>query len=155
MSLLKEIRMVDIGGKPDVLRIARAVGRIKLKSETIERIRRGEIEKGDVRMTAQIAAIMAVKKTPEIVPLCHPIPITGIDVDVNVRDHHVEVEVEVRSIGKTGVEMEALVGVSAALLAIWDMVKAYEKDEQGQYPYTVIEEIRVASKTKEPITRRK
>ncbi len=145
----KGVKMVEIGGKSDVLRIAKARGIIRLRESTVQRILKGEIKKGDVVSVAQLAAIMAVKKTPEIVPLCHPIPITGVDVNFNFEGNRVIVEVEVRSVGKTGVEMEALTGVSAALLAVWDMVKVYEKDEKGEYPYTVIEEIKVLKKIKE------
>ena len=144
----KGVKMVEIGEKPDVLRIAKARGVIRLRESTVQRILNGEIKKGDVVSVAQLAAIMAVKKTPEIVPLCHPIPITGVDVNFSFEESRVIVEVEVRSVGKTGVEMEALTGVSAALLAVWDMVKAYEKDEKGEYPYTVIEEIKVLKKIK-------
>ena len=151
-SKFKGVRMVEIGEKPDVLRIAKARGAIKLRESTVQRILKGEIKKGDIVSVAQLAAIMAVKKTPEIVPLCHPIPITGVNVDFNFEKNRVIVEVEVRSVGKTGVEMEALTGVSAALLAVWDMVKAYEKDEKGQYPYTMIEEIKVVSKIKGRLT---
>ena len=146
----KGVRMVEIGEKPDVLRVAKARGTIKLRESTVQRILKGEIKKGDVVSVAQLAAIMAVKKTPEIVPLCHPIPITGVNVDFNFEENRVIVEVEVRSVGKTGVEMEALTGASVALLAIWDMVKAYEKDEKGEYPHTIIEEVRVIRKIKEP-----
>ncbi|MHA1582521.1 MAG: cyclic pyranopterin monophosphate synthase MoaC [Candidatus Baldrarchaeia archaeon] len=144
----KGVKMVEIGEKPDVLRIAKARGTIRLRESTVQRILKGEIKKGDVVSVAQLAAIMAVKKTPEIVPLCHPIPITGVDVNFSFEENRVIVEVEVRSVGKTGVEMEALTGVSAALLAVWDMVKAYEKDEKGEYPSTVIEEIKVLKKIK-------
>ncbi len=145
---MPSVRMVDVSGKEPVYREAVARGRIRLRRETIERIRRGEVEKGDVEAVARVAAIMAVKKTPEIVPLCHPIPITGVDVDISYGEDVVEVEVRVRTTYRTGVEMEALTGVAAALLAIWDMVKKYEKDEEGQYPYTRIEEIVVARKVK-------
>jgi len=151
---VKGVKMVEIGGKPDVLRIAKARGIIRLRESTVQRILKGEIKKGDVVSVAQLAAIMAVKKTPEIVPLCHPIPITGVDVNFSFEENRVIVEVEVRSVGKTGVEMEALTGVSAALLAVWDMVKTYEKDEKGQYPYTIIEEIKVVSKVKSHLTRK-
>jgi len=149
----KGVKMVEIGEKPDVLGIAKARGVIRLRESTVQRILKGEIKKGDVISVAQLAAIMAVKKTPEIVPLCHPIPITGVDVNFSLGGDRVIIEVEVRSIGKTGVEMEALTGVSAALLAVWDMVKAYEKNERGEYPYTAIEEIRVVRKIKISLTR--
>ncbi|MHA1361167.1 MAG: cyclic pyranopterin monophosphate synthase MoaC [Candidatus Freyarchaeota archaeon] len=140
--------MADISGKEDVLRIAHAKGTIKLKPETIQRIREKTLGKGDVITAAQIAGVLAAKKTPEIIPLCHPIPITKVDVQLSIGEGEVTVESTVRSLGKTGVEMEALVATSAALLTVWDMVKPYEKDEEGQYPDTVIEGIRVVSKIK-------
>ncbi len=141
--------MVDITKKPPIYREATAYGKIKLKKETIDRILRGEVKKGDVLTVARIAAVQAVKDTPRLVPLCHPIPITGVEVKFNIGEEHVEVEVTVRSIGQTGVEMEALSGVTAALLNVWDMVKYLEKDEMGNYPITGIENIRVLRKIKE------
>ncbi len=147
------VRMVDITGKGDVFRVARARGFIRLTEESLRRIREGKVEKGDVHSVARVAAILAVKRTPELVPLCHPIPITGVDVDLRTLDEGVEVEVTVKSVGKTGVEMEALTGVSAALLAVWDMVKRYEKDERGQYPHTRIERIEVVEKEKRELER--
>jgi len=143
--------MVEIGHKPVVMRIARASGKIRVKKETINAIAEGRVKKGDVFAVAKLAAIQAVKKTWEIVPLCHPIPISGVSVDLRLLENHVEVSVEVRAQAKTGVEMEALTGVTAALLAVWDMVKELEKDERGQYPYTAIEEIRVVEKIKRHI----
>ncbi len=140
--------MVDITKKPPVYREARAYGKIKLKKETIEKIREGKIKKGDVFTVARISAVQAVKDTPRLISLCHPIPITGINVEFDMRDEYVEVEVTVKSIGQTGVEMEALSGVTAALLNIWDMVKYLEKDESGNYPITRIEEIKVLRKIK-------
>ena len=103
--------------------------------------------KGDVLVVAQTAAILAVKRTPELIPLTHQITITGTDVIFKLEEG-IRVEVEVKSTGQTGVEMEALVGVSSALLTIWDMVKSLEKDEAGQYPTTSIEDIRVLKKVK-------
>jgi cyclic pyranopterin phosphate synthase len=144
------IDMADISGKEDVLRIAHARGTIKLKPETVQRIREKTLGKGDVITTAQIAGILAAKKTPDIIPLCHPIPITKIDVQLSVGDSEVTVESTVQSFSKTGVEMEALVATSVALLTVWDMVKPYEKDQEGQYPDTSIEEIRVVEKIKSP-----
>ncbi len=142
------VSMVDIGKKKDVFRMAEAEGKIRLKPETAKLIKEGRIEKGDVIAVAQIAGILAAKKTPELVPLCHPIPITSISINVDVGGSFVKVKAVVKSIGKTGVEMEALTAVSASLLAVWDMCKQYEKDERGQYPETMIEEIRVISKSK-------
>ena len=140
--------MVDITGKPDVYREAAASGVIRLKPETVRRILEGRVEKGDVLTCARLAAIMAVKRTPEILFLTHPIPITGVDVSFEFGEDWVKARVTVRSHGKTGVEMEALTGVSAALLTVFDMCKAYEKDEMGQYPVAEITDIRVERKVK-------
>ncbi|RLE64417.1 MAG: cyclic pyranopterin monophosphate synthase MoaC [Thermoprotei archaeon] len=140
--------MVEISEKRDVVRIARAEGFIRLRKETLEKLKRKKIKKGNVIAAAQIAAIQAVKRTWEIIPLCHPIPITGVDAEISIEDDGVRVTVTVTTVAKTGVEMEALTGVSVALLTVWDMVKAYEKNEKGQYPYTVIEKIRVVEKVK-------
>jgi len=144
----KGIKMVEISEKSTVKRVAKASGKIFLRKETIEKIKKGELEKGNVFTTAQLAATLAVKKTPELIPLCHPLQITGVDVDFKIEDTSIETTVEVKSIGKTGVEMEAITGVSVALLTIWDMVKSAEKDENGQYPETRINEIRVIEKKK-------
>ncbi|MCC6010321.1 MAG: cyclic pyranopterin monophosphate synthase MoaC [Fervidicoccaceae archaeon] len=142
-------RMIDISDKPPQLRVATAEGVIKLRPETLRLIKEGKIEKGDPVQISTIAAIMAVKKTPEIVPLAHPILIEGVQVEhVFEEPDKIRVRVTVKSHGKTGVEMEALVGVSAALLAIWDVVKKYEKDDKGEYPFTSINEIRVLEKKK-------
>ncbi|HWQ44866.1 MAG TPA: cyclic pyranopterin monophosphate synthase MoaC [Methanosarcina barkeri] len=141
-------RMVDISGKTDVSRLARAAGEILLSEETVEKIKTGNVEKGNVLATARVAAVLAIKKTPEIIPMCHQIPITAIDVDFDIGEEMISVVVEVRTVGKTGVEMEALTGVSAALLTIWDMVKSAEKDENGNYPHTSIKNIRVLEKLK-------
>jgi cyclic pyranopterin monophosphate synthase len=142
------VRMVDIGHKKVISRMARASGFILLKKETLKKIESKAVPKGDVLAVAQTAAILAVKRTTDLVPLTHPIPITGTDVDLKIEKDGVRVEVEVRSMGQTGVEMEALSGVSGALLTIWDMVKGLEKDETGQYPTTLIRDIRVVKKVK-------
>jgi len=140
--------MVDVTSKADVYREAEAEGFIKLRPETLKRIREGGVEKGDVFSATSIAAIMAAKKTSELLPLCHPIPLTNVSVYIDLEDEGVRVRTSVKSVGKTGVEMEALVATAVALLNIWDMVKKYEKDENGQYPYTEITSIRVRSKIK-------
>ncbi|MCR6623496.1 MAG: cyclic pyranopterin monophosphate synthase MoaC [archaeon YNP-LCB-024-027] len=148
-----EVKMVDITGKNVSIRIATAEGEIKLKRETIEKIVKGEVEKGDVISTAKIAAIMAAKRTPEIIPLCHQIPITNIDVEVKVLDdERIKVETTVKTEAKTGVEMEAITATAIALITIWDMVKKYEKDEKGEYPQTEINRIRVTLKSKKEIS---
>ncbi len=142
------VRMVEVGEKPVVKRMAIASGKIKLESETIELIVKEEIRKGNVLTTAQIAAIQAVKTTSQLIPLCHPLSITGINVEFEVETEYITVEVEVHTTGQTGVEMEAITGVSVALLTIWDMVKSVEKDENGQYPHTQISNIKVLRKEK-------
>jgi len=142
------IRMVDISTKGDIPREALATGRIYLKEETLHAIEDGKVTKGNVLVTAQVAAILAVKQTAALIPLCHQIPISTVDVRFLIEEGFIEANVTVRSTGRTGVEMEALVGVSTALLTIWDMVKSAEKDPQGQYPSTSISGIRVVEKRK-------
>lgn len=140
--------MVDVTGKPDIRREATATGFIRLKPSTVAAIRDMIVSKGDVLAVAKVAALLAVKDTPRLIPHCHQIPITGIDVHIAFSEKNVEVTVKVATIGKTGVEMEALTGVSAALLTVWDMVKSLEKDSAGGYPTTLIEGIRVVEKLK-------
>jgi cyclic pyranopterin phosphate synthase len=140
--------MVDITEKPPLFRRATATGTIRLRDSTIKAIIAGNVKKGDVLTTARLAAILAVKDTPRLIPLCHPITITGLDVFFDLEEERVRATVTVTSVGRTGVEMEALTGVSAALLNVWDMVKYLEKDETGNYPETEIEEIRVLQKRK-------
>jgi cyclic pyranopterin phosphate synthase len=144
----KGVHMVEVGEKPSVKRSATATGRIILSQKTIDLIQNQEIKKGNVLTTAQIAAINAVKNTSQMIPLCHPLSITGIEVDFEMDEESIQTKVSVKCAGKTGVEMEALTGASIALLTIWDMVKSVEKDENGQYPDTRIEEINVIEKTK-------
>ncbi|MCU0633059.1 MAG: cyclic pyranopterin monophosphate synthase MoaC [Methanolinea sp.] len=141
-------RMVDIAGKGEVYREALATGRIILRPETMKAIREGTVVKGNVLATARVAATLAVKETPRLIPMCHPIPLSSVDVEFLESDESVEALVRVRSLGRTGVEMEAITGVSVALLTIWDMVKSAEKDENGQYPLTCITDIRVLEKKK-------
>ena len=152
---IEEIRdglgIVDITGKPPVHRTATATGLIRLKESTVEAIRSGRVKKGDVISTARVAAILAVKDTPRLIPFCHQISITAADVLFDVQPEAVRATVTVTSLGKTGVEMEALAGVSAALLNVWDMVKYLEKDETGNYPSTEIDDIRVIEKRKESV----
>jgi cyclic pyranopterin phosphate synthase len=139
-----------VTSKPEAFREATAKGEIKLKRETINLIREGKIEKGDPLLTAKIAGILAAKKTSSLIPLCHPIPLTNVEVKVyTANDTTVEVECNVKTKAKTGVEMEALVATAVALLTVWDMTKQYEKDSEGQYPYTAIKNIRVTQKLKE------
>lgn len=142
--------MVDVSGKAEVLREATAKGTIMLKPETVNLIKEGKTAKGDPLYTAKIAGILAAKKTSELVPLCHPLPLTSVDVEAKIVDKTiVEVTATVKTKAQTGVEMEALTAVSAALLTIWDMTKQYEKDAAGQYPTTAIENIHVVRKLKQ------
>jgi cyclic pyranopterin phosphate synthase len=141
-------QMVDISGKGEVVREAVAAGKIYLRPETLAAIREGTVVKGNVLATARVAATLAVKNTASIIPMCHPIPISAISVDFTEADGYLEATVIVKMTGKTGVEMEALTGVSVALLTVWDMVKSAEKDKDGQYPVTRIEDIRVIEKKK-------
>jgi len=142
------VRMVDITVKGDVARSAEAAGRIYLRKETLKAIHEGTVVKGNVLATARVAATLAVKDTSRIIPMCHPIPVGGVTVDFSDGDGFIGVVVRVSTYGKTGVEMEALTGVSVALLTIWDMVKSAEKDAGGQYPETRITDIRVTEKRK-------
>jgi cyclic pyranopterin phosphate synthase len=142
------VKMVDISKKEESYREAVAEGKIRLRPETIKAIRERRIEKGDVLATAGLAALNAVKKTSELLFHCHPLEITSVEPQFSLGEDTITVLVKVKSTGKTGVEMEALTGVSVALLTIWDMVKALEKDEKGQYPFTYISDIRVVRKIK-------
>ncbi len=141
-------QMVDISAKGDVVREAIASGKIFLRPETLAAIREGTVVKGNVLATARVAATLAVKNTPNLIPMCHQIPISSISVDFVEGSGFIEATVIVKMTGKTGVEMEALTGVSVALLTVWDMVKSAEKDAQGQYPVTRITDVRVVEKKK-------
>ncbi len=124
-----QANMVDIGAKPANQRIARAAGRVWMAPETLQLIRAGNLKKGDVLNTARIAGIMAAKRTAELIPLCHPIPIDRIALEFAFDDQGcaIEIEATVASTGKTGVEMEALTAVSVAALTIYDMAKAVDR----------------------------
>jgi cyclic pyranopterin monophosphate synthase len=137
-------KMVDVADKPDQLRTAVAEGFIALKPETVEMIRKNLMKKGDVLTVAQIAGIQAAKLTHQIIPLCHPLLITSIDVDLSLSDKGVKAVSTVKCIGKTGIEMEALSAVNGALLGVYDMCKAVDKT-------MVIKEIKLVSKKKEDL----
>ncbi len=130
-------KMVDVSEKKDTKRFARAVGEIHMKKETIELISKGSIKKGDVLSVAQVAGIMATKKTDSLIPMCHSIPIEGVDIKFQVNDNYIKCYCEVKCSGKTGVEMEAIVGVSVALTTIYDMCKAVDKYMKIQNIYLV------------------
>jgi len=122
-------RMVDVGHKPDTDRIAIARGEVHMKPRTLALIRAGQIKKGDVLTIAQIAGITASKRTSDLIPLCHPLPLSKVDVDLALDDSlpGVVITATAKTIGKTGVEMEALTAVSVAALTVYDMAKAAEK----------------------------
>lgn len=124
--------MVDVGAKNDTERIAIAKGEVRMKKETLDLIRAGAMKKGDVLTTAKLAGIMGAKRTSELIPLCHPLNLTHISVDLELKDNEprVEITASARTTGKTGVEMEALTAVSVAALTIYDMAKAAEKTMQ-------------------------
>jgi cyclic pyranopterin phosphate synthase len=143
-----EVSMVDIGAKEISERRAIAVGELALTEPAIEAVRADRLAKGDVLATARIAATQAVKRTWETIPMCHQIPITSIDTDVEIEQRSIVLSVTVGTTGKTGCEMEALQGVTTGLNTIWDMVKAVEKDSDGQYPATEISGVRVVRKEK-------
>ena len=140
--------MIDITGKPTIIREAMASGKIILSKDTLNLIKENKVEKGNVIEICSVAAIMGVKKTPEILPHAHNIPIESVDVNVDIEEDGLRMTVKVKTTAKTGVEMDALSGVLAGLLTVWDMVKKYEKDDKGQYPFTRIEDVRVISKIK-------
>jgi len=125
-------RMVDVGHKPDTQRAAVATGEVRMKPETLALIRAGDLKKGDVLATAQLAGLMAAKRTADLIPLCHPLPLTHIEVNCELKDDlpGVAITATVRTTGKTGVEMEALTAVSVAALTVYDMAKAAEKTMQ-------------------------
>lgn len=132
--------MVDISNKADTSRVAVATGTIRMQPETAEIIRSGTAQKGDVLGVAQVAGIMAAKNTSQMIPMCHPLMLTGTDIRFEVRDNAVDITATIKTTGKTGVEMEALTAVSVAALTIYDMVKAVDKT-------MVIENVQVDSKT--------
>ena len=140
--------MIDVSEKPVVVRKAEAAGKIFLSPRTIEEIKTGRIRKGNPLPVAEVAAMNAAKQTHLLIPHCHQIPLDTVRVDFEVGGDSIEAACCVSARARTGVEMEALVGVSMALNTIWDMVKYLEKDDQGQYPFTKITDIRVIQKIK-------
>jgi len=139
-----EARMVDVSAKPISRRKARASGTIRLRPETLELIKSHQVQKGDVLATARTAAIAGAKRTSELVPLCHNIPIDAIDVRFDVRTDGIDITAEARCEAKTGIEMEALTAVAVAALTIYDMCKAVDKT-------MIIGDIRLLEKTKDAI----
>ena len=140
--------MIDVTEKPVVKRQAEALGKILLSTNTIQKIKNNQVKKGDPLLVAEITAMNAAKQTHLLIPHCHQIPLDTVNVSFKITKDTIEVRCFVRAQARTGVEMEALVGVSIALNTIWDMVKYLEKDERGQYPGTRIIDIRVLRKEK-------
>jgi cyclic pyranopterin monophosphate synthase len=138
-------RMVDVGHKPFQTRTATAVGFIRMQPSALELVRKNVIKKGDVLTVAEIAGIQAAKLTPSLIPLCHPLPITSVQVKTFIESEGIQVRAECRCTGQTGIEMEALTAVSVALLTIYDMCKAVDKS-------MIIEGITLTDKTKEDIS---
>ena len=141
--------MIDVSEKRVIKRQAEAAGRIELSPTTIEKIENGQIKKGNPILVAEIAAMNAAKQTHLLIPHCHQIPLDVVKVTFQVSKESIEARCFVSAQARTGVEMEALVGVSMALNSLWDMVKYLEKDELGQYPSTRINDIRVLRKEKD------
>lgn len=145
----KEIEgIIDISEKKVVKRVATATGQLKLSKPSIDAINANQVKKGNVTEASTIAAIQAVKETPRIIPHCHPIPLEGCNVDWEISDTVLHCTVTVTANYKTGIEMEAITGVCAGLLCALDMVKSYEKDNDGQYPDSEISQVKIISKYK-------
>jgi cyclic pyranopterin phosphate synthase len=136
------VRMVDVGGKPLSRRRAVAAATVRMAPETARRLR--ELPKGDALVTAQLAGVMAAKRTADLIPLCHPLPLSNIDLSVDVREGSVEIQAAVETTAQTGVEMEALVAASVAALTVYDMAKAIDKE-------MIVEGVRLLEKTKEQV----
>jgi cyclic pyranopterin phosphate synthase len=137
--------MVDVSAKPLSARTAVAEGRIRLAKETVALIRKNDIAKGDVIATARLAGIQAAKRTAHLIPLCHTIPLSEVKIDIELSKNAATVSCTARTVGQTGVEMEALTGVTVALLTIYDMCKAVDKG-------MMIEDVRLVEKTKRAVT---
>ena len=133
-------RMVDVSEKAVTYRTATAAGRVWMNPETLEKVRQGSMAKGDVLAVAQVAGIMAAKRTWELIPMCHPLPLTSINITFAFQDNALDIQAQVKCSGETGVEMEALTAVSAAALTVYDMCKAVQRD-------MVIDQIRLLEKT--------
>ncbi len=137
-----DVRMVDVGAKPHERRRARARAFVRMRPETAARLR--DLPKGDALATAQLAGIMAAKRTADLIPLCHPLPLAHVDVATDVRHDAVEIEAVVATTAQTGVEMEALTAASVAALTVYDMAKAID-------PEMVVSDVRLVEKTKEAV----
>lgn len=144
-------RQKDVGGKPRVHRRAVVEGALSVSPNTRRAIRARRVEKGDPIAAGELAGILAMKRTPELIPHCHAVALTASRVDLTVTSRGVRVRAQAEAVDRTGVEMEALVGASIALLTVWDMVKYLEKDDRGLYPRTSLGPIRVVTKRKDVV----
>ncbi|HZY92316.1 MAG TPA: cyclic pyranopterin monophosphate synthase MoaC [Thermoplasmata archaeon] len=147
-------RQRPIHEKPLIYRRAVASGALRLRPATVRAIRQGRVQKGAVGPAAELAGLLAMKRTPDLLPHCHPIPLTGSRVEFRIGPPGVVVEAEAEAIYRTGVEMEALTGVTVALLTVWDMVKYLEKNADGNYPSTRLGPVRVVVKEKSTMEQR-
>ena len=143
-------RQRPVDGKPIVYRRSVVVGELRLSAATRGAIRRKAVEKGDPISVGETAGLAAMKRTPDLIPHCHVVPLSGSSVEITLTSFGVRARVEAEALWRTGVEMEALVGACVALLTVWDMVKYLEKDDQGMYPATRLGPIRVVTKEKRP-----
>ena len=121
------MKMVDVGGKERTERVAVATARLRMQPATVARIREGRVEKGDVLAAARLAGVMATKRTPDLIPLCHPIALTGVTVEVTLDEGGAAIRAEVKTLDRTGVEMEALTAAATAALTVYDMVKSVDR----------------------------
>ena len=144
------VRQKDVGAKPKLDRRAVAEGTLEVSAATRRAVRAGRVEKGDPIAAGELAGLLAMKRTPELIPHCHAVALTASRVELSVGSKGIRVRAEAEAVDRTGVEMEALVGASVALLTVWDMVKYLEKDDRGLYPRTSLGPIRVVSKVKRP-----
>jgi cyclic pyranopterin monophosphate synthase len=142
------VRQRDVGGKPRVARHAVVEGELRLSGPTRDAVRAGRVEKGDPIAAGELAGLLAMKRTPELIPHCHAVGLTAAQVTIRSSRRGVRVRSEASTVDRTGVEMEALVGATVALLTVWDMVKYLEKDDRGLYPRTVLGPVRVLAKRK-------
>jgi cyclic pyranopterin monophosphate synthase len=143
-------RQKDVGGKPSVARRAVATGTLELSAGTRRAVKAHRVEKGDPIAAGELAGLLAMKRTPELIPHCHAVSLTASRVEIAPSARGVRVVAEASAVGPTGVEMEALVGATVALLTVWDMVKYLEKDGRGLYPHTSLGPVRVTVKQKGP-----
>jgi cyclic pyranopterin monophosphate synthase len=141
-------RQRDVGAKPRVARRAVVLGELALAPATRRAVRAGRVEKGDPIAAGELAGMLAMKRTPELIPHCHVVMLTSSRVEIRPSSRGVRVRAEAEAVDRTGVEMEALVGATVALLTVWDMVKYLEKDDRGRYPRTSLGPVRVVTKQK-------